>query len=240
MEPYLHKQGFYSASGTVIQRRISPKGDMYLNLYLKGLGLLWATAPGSAKGKVRFGGGTEPLVWGKFNIYKGKDRFFLKSVEVHDDMWAIRKDRNALRLAARMVKHIKQNLPLDQPDDKLLAILYWNLWLITRGCVSEAVEWRFLWKWLTLWGLAPSLLYCTGCGRRLQKGYWCNDGIYCSDCNISQDCFVIEPEILHILLKTAKVSRSDFISLYSDLEINKCNIWLKATGKLLTILRTKS
>ena len=42
-------------------------------------------------------------------------------------------------------------------DDALLANLYWNMKLLCSGLPAEAVEWRFMWRWLKAWGLAPEI-----------------------------------------------------------------------------------
>ena len=75
-------QGHYSGSGVVLKRVISPKGDIFLDLFLKGMGIIWVIAPGSAKGKVRFGGAIEPSSWGIFTLYKGARNFYLPSCTV--------------------------------------------------------------------------------------------------------------------------------------------------------------
>lgn len=236
MDSNLYKQGFYSSSGTVLQRKISHKGDMYLDLFLRDFGRVWATAYGSAKGKVRFGGGTEPLTWGRYQLYRGTDRFSLKSVEVVDDMWPLRKNSNSLRISARMIRLVRHHLPPDQPDDKLLAILYWNTVLIARGCPPEIAEWRFMWRWLDSWGLAPSLRYCTACGAELDEALWDENGLFCPRCSIDRNGLRLKKRDLLFLLKMSISSFQELLEnrLKEDPEISR--LYSSVSGRLADIL----
>ena len=133
-----------------------------MNLFLKGSGRIFVSARGGATGKVRFGGGTEPFVWGTFTLYRNKDgeegKKYLQGVDVADDMLKLRGRADALFAAARWSKLLIRHLMAGHPSDDLLANLYWNMKLLSEGRVPvEVTEWRFLWRWLRAWGLAPHL-----------------------------------------------------------------------------------
>ncbi|MDR2180269.1 MAG: recombination protein O N-terminal domain-containing protein [Synergistaceae bacterium] len=159
--------GFRSASGVVLSRRIVGEGDLLLTLFLKGMGMTFASAPGAAGGKVRFGGGTEPMVWGVFGLYQGKGeegRKYLKSVDIADDMLKLRTSARALFMAVGWAKLLTRHLMEGHPADDLLANLYWNMKLLNEGEISaEVLEWRFIWRWLKSWGLAPELAEWADC-----------------------------------------------------------------------------
>ena len=159
------QQGFCSASGVVLSRRILGEGDLYLTLFLKGIGMTFASVRGGAGGKVRFGGGTEPLMWGSFKLYKSKSgASYLKSADVADDMLRLRGRADALFAVIRWVKLLMRRLMEGHPADDLLANLYWSMKLLDEGRLSiQAAEWRFLWRWLKSWGLAPDLRECVKC-----------------------------------------------------------------------------
>ena len=155
--------GFETASGVVLNRRIAGEGDLLLTLFLKGLGVSYVSAKGAAGGKVRFGGATEPFVWGAFALYRPRDeggRLYLKSVDVADDMLALRSRPEALLAAARWCRLLVRSLMEGHADDALLANLYWNMKLLCGGLPVKAVEWRFIWRWLKAWGLAPEVSEC--------------------------------------------------------------------------------
>ena len=158
--------GFKSASGVVLNRHIVREGDLNLTLFLKNLGIVYVSAKGAAGGKVRFGGATEPLVWGAFVLYRSRDevgKLYLKSVDVADDMLAIRSRPETLLAVARWFRLLSRRLMEGHADDELLANLYWNMKLLCGGLPVEVVEWRFIWRWLKAWGLAPEISECTAC-----------------------------------------------------------------------------
>ena len=155
--------GFESASGVVLRRRIAGEGDLNLTLFLKGLGIAYVSAKGAAGGKVRFGGATEPLVWGTFALYRPRSeggKLYLKSVDVADDMLPLRSCPKSLFAVARWSKLLASHLMEGHADDGLLANMYWNMKLLCGDLPVEVVEWRFMWRWLKAWGLAPGIPEC--------------------------------------------------------------------------------
>ncbi|MCR4817767.1 MAG: DNA repair protein RecO [Fretibacterium sp.] len=181
------RQGLMAASGVVLARTRMGESGLWLTLFLKGEGLLRASAPGAESGHVRFGGGTEPFVWGTFQLHKGRaGGICLSGVDIADDMLPLRKRPRALYMAVRWARLIKRFLPSDYPADTLLANLYWNMRLLSAPSVPPAAaEWRFLWRWLEDWGLAPDLNRCARCGRVPDvpdRVMWTEDGLLCADC----------------------------------------------------------
>ena len=131
---------------------------MLLTLFLRGSGMLFVSARGGGAGKVRFGGGTEPLMWGTFSLYEGRGgRRYLKSADAADDMLKLRSRPDSLFTAIRWAKLLMRRLLPEHPSDDLLANFYWSMKLLDGGFPAAAAEWRFLWRWLKNWGLAPDL-----------------------------------------------------------------------------------
>lgn len=177
-------QGFKAASGTVLHRRIAGEGDLLLTLFLKGLGITFVSARGAASGKVRFGGGTEPLMWGNFRLYKGRGGgYHLKSVDVVDDLLKLRGRAEGIFAAVRWARLLMRHIPQGHPLDELLANFYWNLKLLDGDAFPvEIAEWRFLWRWLKIQGLAPDLFRCARCGSELEDACWMDEGLQCTTC----------------------------------------------------------
>ena len=150
-------QGFHSAVGTVLRRRISAEGDISLDLFLKELGRLPVYIRGGGRGSVRFGGATEPFVWGNFELYKsGKGgRLILRSVDVKYDALKLRNSKEVILTAFNWIKMLLTYLEEGRADDKVLSCFFWNLKLLENGVPVEIADWRFVWRWLNIWGLAP-------------------------------------------------------------------------------------
>lgn len=178
------RQGLESASGVVLARSEAGEGDLLLTLFLKGRGLVRASARGAASGRVRFGGGTEPLVWGSFRLHRGRGGgVYLSAVDVADGMIPLRRRPEAIRTAVRWAKLLMRHLMAELPADDLLASLYWNMRLLGGARVPpEAAEWRFLWRWLSAWGLAPDLTRCARCGKPADAAFWTGEALICAGC----------------------------------------------------------
>ncbi len=204
-------QGFKAASGTVLHRRIAGEGDLLLTLFLRGLGLTFVSARGAASGKVRFGGGTEPLMWGNFRLYKGRGGgYHLRSVDVVDDLLKLRGNQEGIFAAVRWAKLLMRHIPQGHPFDELLANFYWNLKLLDGGeCSVEVAEWRFMWRWLKLQGLAPDLFRCLRCGSKLKEAGWMSEGLLCTACAPRTDGAVLAARELSFLRAAVDMTVTD-------------------------------
>ena len=140
-------------SGVMLARSQTGESSIKLRLFLKGRGLIYALA----SGRTRFGGSIEPFIWGVFNLKPGKNGgLYLKEVEIKDDMIELRQRPQALLTAVKWVKLLTKYLIPENPDDELLANLYWNMKLLCANNIPvEISSWRFIWRWLKLWGIAP-------------------------------------------------------------------------------------
>jgi len=148
-------QGNRCISGIILKRAITAEGGGSIFLFSRQHGTLWASAPGCMRGKVRFGGSIEPLVFGRFQIYSSSSRTYLKSVDVKEDFWGIRKSPASLQRAFRWFSFVSDLLPVLTPDNELLKNLFWSLKLLEKGCHPELAEHRFLRRWCGIWGVDP-------------------------------------------------------------------------------------
>lgn len=189
-------QGLLRRSGVVLRRMASPEGNLSLYLLLKTMGPQWVSAPGASRGRMRFGGSVEPLVWGNFNLYKGTKRIYLKSVDVSEDFWELRGHPLRLRTLLEWGRLLCIHLIPGHPCDDILAIFYWASIALQRGLPPHQAEWRFLWRWLNAWGLAPSFESCVTCGAQLSGGYWAATGLQCRTCGRGHEGSFIPPEHL--------------------------------------------
>ena len=149
---------YITASGVILSRQEMGERSLWVKLFLKDHGIMNATSPSGKRG---FGGDSEPLVWGVFDLKKKtkSSNYTIYDIEVNDDMFALRRDKDAMITAVKWARKIEKYLILGQPDDELLANLYWAMKLLCSHVVpAYAVNWRFIWRWLEIWGLAPDIV----------------------------------------------------------------------------------
>jgi len=157
-------QGNYRADGVVLRRReTSPKSCDCL-LFLRDMGAFWAGAPGP---RSRFGGAAEPMIWGRFILYQGPRKLYLKSIDVAEDFLSVRNSKKSLLCAARWCKELGSRLPLGHENNAVLSLFWGSMTNLSKGLSIALLDVRFAWRWGKIWGVAPSLDSCPECGSPL-------------------------------------------------------------------------
>lgn len=202
---------------------------------LKDWGICTATAPGAQTGRVRFGGATEPLVWGFFDLYQGPRKLTLRSVEVKEDFFSLREKAASLKVSLSWSALLLHFLPSGLPCDELL-VLFWNaLDGLTKGAAPSLVEWRFLWRWLHVWGSAPDLVHCPSCGKILTQALWGKTALFCPTCSPEAEGILsIEPSLLQDLRRAVMLAREPYLRW--ALKREPASVWWVLNDKLKRLL----
>ncbi|NLB82771.1 MAG: DNA repair protein RecO [Synergistaceae bacterium] len=230
-------QGTVNLSGVVLRRIAAREGDLSLYLFLRSVGPVWVSAPGAARGRVRFGGASEPLVWGNFNLYKGPRRLYLKSVDVKEDFWLLRKQPIVLRRLLEWDRLLCRYLLPGHPSDEILALFYWSSLLLASGLPPPVGEWRFLWRWLHCEGLAPSLRECAACGDPLEDSRWTEGGLLCSKCGRTFPGGMLPGRARELLSLAASSPSSDVKALFCGNEVNE-RFWRSSAARILPLFES--
>lgn len=230
----MRRQGLSKKTGVVLRRNIDPEGNIRLLCLFRGEGATWLYLPGAARGKVRFGGTIEPLVWGEFNLYRGNKKIFLKEVTVKRDFWPLRKNRQTLKTAIDWCMTLNSFMISDLPMDEVLPVFYWSLDLLEKGGDPDALSLRFFWKLLNAWGVAPSLSVCSICGAGIKSGRWKDGAFLCPGCSAGRGSVV---DSLDVALWITASTGENFLKMkkISDYkkDINTVTFYLKKNINLL-------
>lgn len=152
---------YVTAKGVVLYRKDRGENRLWSTVFLQGIGMVGVSSK-------NFMGDSEPFVWGEFYFQRLKSgRYFMFDTDIKDTMFRLRRrGLEPLQVAFMFVKAVMKYLPYEQPDDELLINLYWSMKLLTfRAVPPSAAHWRFIWRWLNEWGLAPALEeFCSGKG----------------------------------------------------------------------------
>lgn len=147
-------EDFLTAKGVTLSREISGENKLWVRLFLQGEGVVSLSSK-------NFKGDSEPFIWAVYSLKKKarSAKYFVDDIDVKDDMLALRRSRETILTAQKWARLLAKYMPHEQPDDDLLSILYWDMKLLTHPSVPYSVsDWRFLWKWIELWGLAPDIV----------------------------------------------------------------------------------
>lgn len=146
-------EDFITAKGVTLSREISGENNLWVRLFLQGEGVVSLSSK-------NFKGDSEPFIWAIYSFRKKSRsaKYFVSDIDVKDDMLAVRRSRETLLTAMKWSNLLAKYMPHEQPDDNLLTYLYWNMKLLATPSVPYYVpDWRFLWQWIMLWGLAPDI-----------------------------------------------------------------------------------
>lgn len=147
-------EDFITAKGVTLSREISSESRLWVRLFLQDEGVVSLASK-------NFKGDSEPFIWAVYNFRKNTKNasYFLTDIDVKDDMLGLRRNSDAMSVAKNWSALLIKYMPHEQPDDSLLTVLYWNMKLLSTPSVPHNVpDWRFLWQWITLWGLAPDIV----------------------------------------------------------------------------------
>ena len=143
--------------GVILSREFYGEKNIVLKIFLENIGIFPASVFVGTSGRNHFGGDAEALNWCTFTFKREKKTKYyqVENIENYDDLMHVRKRYEALKTALRWVKDILKYMPFEQPDNQLLVKLYWNMFLLKNNEIPvEAVDFRFYWQWLSLWGIA--------------------------------------------------------------------------------------
>lgn len=206
-------QGLHRARGVVLKRRDFPGGDRILHLLLEDFGPIRVVAPGAARGKMRFGGATEPLVWGFFHLYRSASRFYLRDVDVRRDFLELRRCGMTMLKAVEWAGMIARHTMEGHACNSLLSLFFRGLSDLADGDVPvAAADLRFILKWLRLWGMCPDLSRCGGCGSNIHSGRLIGDTLLCPSCSPPTGGVALANGSLGVLQRVVYLSNSDFLA----------------------------
>lgn len=238
-------QGNHRAFGVVLRRKEGSRGSQELLLFLKGMGARWVSAPGAEGPKNRFGGGTEPLVWSLFDFYQSPRRFYLKGVGIREDFLSIRRSVKKLNTAVGWCRLLAKALPPGIECDDLLSLFWGSLKNLTSEIDPSLADLRFVWRWGSLWGVAPSLENCCACGVRADLTEdaalaRCSDGLLCPRCAPSRpeasELTPISGTLLQGICRAAMLPREDFLTWAEGISPETAKLFGDCTRWLQTFL----
>lgn len=232
-------QGAHKARGVVLRRRDGSAGaskSLELLLFLSSLGAMWVGAPGAGGAKNRFGGGTEPMMWGDFELYQSPRKLYLKGVDVREDFWSVRGSKASLTTALDWHGKIAKKISLATENDALLSLLYGSMKNLASGASPQLADVRFAWRWANIWGVAPPLDFCASCGKNFFGGgtddfvYLSTDGVLCERCGAGQHGLrQIDGATHRVIYHASNLSRDDFSRMTASYKINPSDTQLWRT-----------
>jgi DNA repair protein RecO (recombination protein O) len=77
----------------------------------------------------------------------------------------------------------------------------------------DLADWRFYWRWLKSWGLAPDLERCQGCGVELEGALFCGESLFCGRCSGGRYGVELSPRERSELFTALNLSYSEMLAI---------------------------
>lgn len=128
---------------------------------------------------------TNPFVFGDFELYQGRNSYTIRQVDVVNYFSEFLKNLDAAWYGMYFLE-IADYFCREGNDEKdMLKLLYQSLRALFSGKISYALVRRiYEWKTFVINGVYPDVFQCSGCGQKLEQGYFDkkNFAFFCENC----------------------------------------------------------
>lgn len=170
--------------GIVIHEMAIKEHDKRIILFSKEYGKMVVFANGAKRIKSPLMAGTQPFVFGEFQLYEGRNSYTLKQVDIIESFYQLREDVHGLYYGLYFLEFIGSVIQEMDPNPDLLRLLYITLMTLKHKALSHLVIRRvFEFRSLALLGFAPDLSECI-IGHHQKEFYQLSPrgGLICKDC----------------------------------------------------------
>lgn len=171
--------------GIVIHEMQIKDHDKRIIIFSKEYGKMVVFANGAKRMKSPLLGGTQPFVFGEFQLYEGRNSYTLKQVDILESFYQIRENIDTLYTGLYFLEVIGSVIQEMDPSPELLRLLYVSLMALkTRAVKTSIVKMVFEFRSVAMLGFAPDLSACIQCGNE-KDGYILSSkgGILCDVCS---------------------------------------------------------
>lgn len=179
--------GLVKAEGLVTRAVKYGEDSMILTIVTKELGLISAIAGRVRTAKSKLRAGTQLLVYGRFDLFRGKEKsmYHVNEAQTIQPFTGLRESLDKFAYAAYFCEVVNKLIPENSPDEELLRLTLNTLYLLAEDKVSPTVLKMVLeFRAAAQAGYAPETLRCGVCGAEkdlmwfhLQEG-----SALCADC----------------------------------------------------------
>ena len=144
--------------GIVLHEMPIKEQDKRILLFSKDYGKMVIFANGAKRAKSSLLAGTQPFVFGEFQVYEGKNSYTLKQVEIVESFYGLREDLKSLYYGLYLLEVCGQVIQEMDPNEELLRLLYISLTALKNQWQEpEIVRRIFEFRALSTLGFAPDL-----------------------------------------------------------------------------------
>ncbi|WP_353096071.1 DNA repair protein RecO [Tissierella praeacuta] len=174
-----------------------------LSIYTKRYGKIAVMARGAYRPKSQMIANTQPFSYNEYNLYKGKNFFYLNQGYIMDSFYSIRERIERVTYGYYILELIEKSLPEEQENEKIFKLLIKGLTVLStleKDYLKFIVAYEL--KFISFLGYKPYLDKCVVCGCPSKdniKFSIYEGGIICDK------CFITDPFGIYINKEIYKV-----------------------------------
>lgn len=160
--------------------------DKRVVIFTKEMGKISAFARGARKPNSPFLASTQPMAFGEFTLYQGRNSFTINSAKISDYFFNDMHDVDTLYTGMYFLEladyYGKENLD----GTEVLTLLYMTMKTLAKGQLDiDIIRSVFDLRILVENGEYPNVFTCKNCGKKDNIDYFDmkHDGVLCSDCH---------------------------------------------------------
>ena len=178
---------YTDTDGVVLKQIKTLNNRKMILIFSRKFGKISASSNISEKGKSKSSLALKPFTYGRYELYKNKDLYYLNSTEVIKSFYKIGEDIEKYMICSYILEFTEKLIPEEQPSQAMFDLLIDYLEIMAnrkKGFMFFSVAYQL--KAIQLYGSAPQVENCVSCGCKTDKYYFSvtNGGTICEDCLI--------------------------------------------------------
>lgn len=191
-------------TGMVLSATPQGEYDKRVVILTRERGKITAFARGARKQHSSLIGATNPFVYGKFQVYEGRNSYTLVGAEIENYFPYFSTNLKEAYLGFYFLEFMNFYTHENNDEYDNLKLLYCALVAISDGKHDmEIVRAAFKWKYLVINGICPNVNICYKCGKEADKGEfdfsYYNQSIVCRQCGGSKSGIKLFASTLYTL-----------------------------------------
>lgn len=206
--------------GIVIHEMAINDHDKRIIIFSKEFGKMVVFANGAKRMKSPLLGGTQPFVFGEFQLYEGRNSYTLKQVDIIESFYHIRDSLKPLYTGIYFLEVVGSVIQEMDPNPELLRLLYISLMALKTKTVNpDIVKMVFEFRSVIILGFSPNLTECI-IGKHQKEKYILSStgGLICESCSKFNGKFISNDGVVVLqYIQRAPLSKLYHFELSDDL-----------------------
>ncbi|MCF6461069.1 DNA repair protein RecO [Clostridium sp. Cult3] len=177
---------YTKTEGIVLKELRFKETSKILTIYTERHGKIQAMARGAYRPKSQLIANTQPFSYNEYNLYKGRNLYYINQGDIIDSFYSIRENINRLMYGSYLLELLDLSTMEEEKNEKLFLLLRKGL-LVLSKLEKDFLKFILAYelKYISFLGYKPYLEGCVNCGSRDLNQIKFNidrGGIVCKSC----------------------------------------------------------